>query len=273
MPDVRLHSMSIGRRHPLVFFLGPCVIESRDHTLFMAEKIKEIAEKLGISSVFKASFDKANRSSIDSFRGPGLEEGLKILSEVKNRFHLPVLTDVHETIQVSAVAEVADVIQIPAFLCRQTDLLVAAGKTGRVINVKKGQFIAPDDMVHIVKKIESTGNRQILLTDRGTSFGYDGLIADVRAVPIMHKSGYPVIFDATHSAQIPGGKTTGGKRQYIPHVSRAMVAAGADGIFMEVHDNVDRAKSDRATQYPLKQLPGLIRQLCEIRELVRGFDE
>jgi len=271
MPDVKLDTLSIGKNQPLVFILGPCVIESYDHTLFMAEQLQKLTDRLSIPFIFKSSFDKANRSSIDSYRGPGLEEGLKILAAVKQNLNIPVLTDVHETSQVLPVSEVVDVIQIPAFLCRQTDLVVAAGKTGKVINVKKGQFVAPQDMQHIVKKVESTGNTRILLTDRGTSFGYGALVSDVMAIPIMQQTGYPVIFDATHSAQIPGGKTTGGNRQMIPYTSRAMVAAGADGIFMEVHDNPDQAKSDRDTQYPLDRLSDLLTQLMTLRSVVKDF--
>jgi len=271
MPDVVLDSITIGKKQPLVFILGPCVIESYDHSMFLAEQLRALTERLKISFIFKASFDKANRSSIDSYRGPGLEEGLKILSAIKDRIQAPILTDVHEPNQVLPVSEVVDVIQIPAFLCRQTNLLVAAGKTGKVVNVKKGQFVAPGDMQHIVKKIESTGNTRILLTDRGTSFGYNALISDVRAIPLMQQTGYPVIFDATHSAQIPGGKTTGGNREFIPHTSRAMVAAGADGIFIEVHDNVAEAKSDRDTQYPLDRLPDLLSQLVTLRSVIKDF--
>lgn len=271
MTEVAIKNIRVGKKQPLLFILGPCVIENRDHTLFMAEQLQELMAKLRQSFVFKASYDKANRTSIDSFRGPGLEEGLKILAEVRREFNIPVLTDIHEVSHVIPAAEVVDVLQIPAFLCRQTDLLVAAGKSGKVVNVKKGQFLAPGDMKHIVRKIESTGNKNILLTDRGTSFGYGGLLSDVRAVPIMQQTGYPVVFDATHSAQIPGGQITGGNRQFIPGMTRAMVAAGVDGIFMEVHDNVDQAKSDRATQYPLNKLAALITELVRIKDIVKEF--
>ena len=271
MPEVKVKNIAIGNHQPLAFILGPCVIESRDHALRMAEKLKALSEELDFPLIYKSSFDKANRSSIESFRGPGLEAGLAILAEVKQQFGLPILTDIHEPFQAEIAAKVADVLQIPAFLCRQTDLILAAGRTGKVINVKKGQFLAPQDVVNIVRKIESTGNHSILLTERGISFGYGGLIADVRSVPIMQETGYPVIFDATHSAQIPGGNVTGGAREFIPHLSRAMVAAGCDGIFMEVHDNVAEAKSDRATQYPLEDLPKLLKELIELGELVRKF--
>lgn len=271
MPEVKVQNITIGGKNPLVFILGPCVIESREHTLYLAERLKIMSEELQIPFIFKASFDKANRTSGKSFRGPGLEAGLTILSEIKRQFKLPILTDIHESPQAVPVAEIADVLQIPAFLCRQTDLLLAAGKTGRVVNIKKGQFIDPRDISYIVQKIESTENGQILLTDRGTSFGYGGLIADVRAVPIMQRTGYPVIFDATHSSQIPGGAITGGDRQYIPPTARAMVAAGVDGIFMEVHDHPDQALSDGATQYPLNHLAELIRELVRIREVVQDI--
>ncbi|MDD5230270.1 MAG: 3-deoxy-8-phosphooctulonate synthase [Candidatus Marinimicrobia bacterium] len=269
MTRILIKDIQIGERLPLVFILGPCVIESRDHALQMAEKLKILAEKLGFPLIYKSSFDKANRSDINSYRGPGLDEGLKILAEVKKQFDLPILTDIHEPFQAEIAAKVVDVLQIPAFLCRQTDLILAIARTGKVVNVKKGQFVAPHDIIQIVRKIESVGNHSILLTDRGTSFGYGGLVSDVRAVPIMQKTGYPVIYDATHSAQVPGGNVTGGAREFIPHLSRAMVAAGCDGLFMEVHDNVDQARSDRATQYPLDKLPELIKQLMELGGLVR----
>lgn len=271
MPEVSINHIPIGGKNPLVFFLGPCVIESRDHTLFMAEQLADLARRMQFPLVFKASFDKANRTDIDSYRGPGLEKGLQILAEVKEKFGLPLMTDIHEPYQAEPVSAVVDILQIPAFLCRQTDLVVAAARTGRVINVKKGQFLAPSDVKYIVKKIEAVGNQKILLTDRGASFGYSALISDVRAIPIMQATGYPVIYDATHSAQLPGGMTTGGERAFIPYHVRAMVAAGCDGIFMEVHDNVNQAKSDRATQYPLDQLPQLLSAAIAISQLVRDL--
>jgi 2-dehydro-3-deoxyphosphooctonate aldolase (KDO 8-P synthase) len=273
MTKVFIKDIAVGDGNPLLFILGPCVIESRDHTLFMAERLAEVTGKLKMPLVFKASFDKANRSSLESFRGPGMEKGLEILAAVKAKLGIPILTDIHLPSQAEPVAEVVDILQIPAFLCRQTDLLLAAGKTGKVINVKKGQFIAPQDMQNIVRKIESTGNRNILLTERGTGFGYGGLISDVRAIPIMQQTGCPVIYDATHSAQIPGGKTTGGDRQFIPVLARAMVAAGVDGIFMEVHDNVDQALSDRGTQYPLDQLAPLLEELVALRTTTARFHD
>jgi len=265
----------IKDRDHIFFILGPCVIESRQHIMMMAERLKKLSEKLHFPLIFKSSFDKANRTSIASYRGPGLEEGIKILEEVKAEFEIPVLTDIHIPSQAGPAAEVVDVLQIPAFLCRQTDLLLAAGKTGKSINIKKGQFLAPQDMHHVVKKIETTGNKSIILTERGHKFGYNNLISDMRSIPIMQEveGNYPVVFDATHSAQMPGGsKTTGGSRNYIPHVSKAAVAAGCDGIFMEVHDNPTEALSDRATQYPLSQVDILIKELIQIGNVTRSKD-
>lgn len=254
----------------LPIIAGPCVIESRDHALSMAVALKLITADLGMSFIYKSSFDKANRTSIKSYRGPGLADGLKILADVKSEVGIPVLTDIHSPEQAAAVAEVADVIQIPAFLCRQTDLLVAAGKTGKCVNVKKGQFIAPGDVVNIVKKIEATGNRNILITERGASFGYNNLVADMRAIPVLKANGYPVVFDATHSAQKPNALNgqTGGDREIIPVLARAAVAAGCDAIFMEIHDDVDNARSDAATQWPLRRAEKLLRELREIRKVI-----
>ena len=248
---------------------GPCVIESRDHSLKMAEQIYKITSSLSIPLIFKSSFDKANRSAIDSFRGPdNLEVGLSILNEVKKEIGIPVLTDVHLPDQCEVVAEVSDVLQIPAFLCRQTDLLIAAGKTGKAINIKKGQFLAPGKMKHAAKKIESTGNKNILLTERGTSFGYS-LVSDMTSIPIMQNVGYPVIFDATHSAQLPGDKqVTGGQRDMIPTLAKAAVAAGCNGVFMEVHDDPSNAKSDASTQWPLDKLEEILQALLKIYEAV-----
>lgn len=253
----------------LPLIAGPCVIESLDHSLKMAESIKTITEKIGMSFIFKSSFDKANRTSMDSFRGPNMDKGLAILSAVKSEVGIPVLTDVHLPDQCLPVSEVADVLQIPAFLCRQTDLLVAAGKTGTPVNVKKGQFLAPEKMKHAAEKIATTGNQNILLTERGTSFGY-GLISDMTSISIMQESGYPVVFDATHSAQIPGGGAkTGGQRENIPILAKAAVAAGCDGVFMEVHDQPDESKSDAATQWPLDSLDELLCTLLNIHKAVR----
>ena len=248
---------------------GPCVIESRDHILMMAEQIQKITSTMNIPLIFKSSFDKANRSAIDSFRGPdNLDTGLSILNDVKTELGIPVLTDVHLPDQCKVVAEVSDVLQIPAFLCRQTDLLIAAGKTGKAINIKKGQFLAPGKMKHVAEKVETTGNKNILLTERGTSFGYS-LVSDMTSIPVMQNVGYPVIFDATHSAQLPGDQNvTGGQRNMIPTLAKAAVAAGCNGIFMEVHDDPSNAKSDASTQWPLDSLEGLLGTLLKIYEAV-----
>ena len=248
---------------------GPCVIESRDHSLKIAESIISITDSLNIPFIFKSSFDKANRSASDSFRGPAIQEGLQILSDVKKELGIPVLTDVHLPDQCQVVGEVVDVLQIPAFLCRQTDLLHAAGKTGKVVNIKKGQFLAPDKMRFAADKVLSAGNKNILLTERGSSFGY-GLVSDMTSIPTMQKTGYPVIFDATHSAQLPGGdKTTGGNRKIIPTIAKAAVAAGCNGLFMEIHDNPDKAKSDAATQWPLDELESLLSIIIKVHEAVK----
>jgi len=257
-----------GKELPII--AGPCVIESRDHTLRMAEAITHICKKVGLPVVFKSSFDKANRTSIDSYRGPGMDEGLQILADVKDVVGVPVLTDIHYPVQADSVAAVVDILQIPAFLCRQTDLVVAAAKTGKIVNVKKGQFLSPRKMSSIIEKIEKSGGNKILLTDRGITFGYENLVSDMRSIPIMQTTGYPVIFDATHSSQIPGagGSNTSGAREYIPTLAKAAVAAGANGVFLEVHDNVDEAKSDAATQWPLDQLEDLLISLKRIHEAV-----
>jgi len=252
----------------LCLIAGPCVIESRDHSLMMAESIQEISHRVGIPLIYKSSFDKANRTSINSFRGPGLEEGLKILYDIKQKTGLPIITDMHESSQGKLISDIVDIIQIPAFLCRQTDLLITAAKMNKTVNVKKGQFLAPWDMKNVVKKLEDNNCRNILLTDRGTQFGYNNLVADMRSIPIMQEYGYPVIFDATHSAQLPGGNdvTTAGMRDMIPTLAKSAVAAGCNGIFMEVHDNVENAKSDASTQWPLEDLESLLRSLKRIWE-------
>ena len=258
-----------GKSLPLI--AGPCVIESREHSLRMAEAIQQIANRLALPYIFKSSFDKANRTSGSSFRGLGIDVGLQILADVKNEFDVPILTDIHLPEQASAIAEVADIIQIPAFLCRQTDLLIAAGETTKVINVKKGQFLSPWKVKHLVGKIESTGNKNILITERGNSFGFDNIIVDMRSIPIMQDdTGYPVIFDGTHSSQMPGniGGTTGGLRKYISTMIKSAVAAGCNGIFMEVHDDVDNAKSDASTQWPLEKLENLLVQTLKIYEAI-----
>tara|TARA_A100001011_G_scaffold52911_1_gene51172 strand:+ start:11650 stop:12447 length:798 start_codon:yes stop_codon:yes gene_type:complete len=251
----------------LPIIAGPCVIESKDHVFKMAENLKKIFFKLDVPFIFKSSFDKANRSSIDSFRGPGLEEGLKILDELKKEFDIPILTDIHSSNQAKTLGEIVDIIQIPAFLCRQTDLLVEASKTKKIVNVKKGQFLSPKNIDNIINKIQSTGNNKILITERGTSFGYNNLVVDMRSIPIMQSKGFPVIFDASHSVQLPSshGDYSGGDRKMIPILAKAAVASGCDGIFLEVHDNPNSAMSDSSTQFPLKDLESLILSLQKIK--------
>ena len=270
MRDIKVGNVIFGKDN-LGIIAGPCVIENRDHSLEMSYAIKEISEDVGIPIIFKSSFDKANRTSIKSFRGPGIEEGMRILSDVKTETGLKVLTDIHSPEQAGLVSDVVDIIQIPAFLSRQTDLLIAAAKTGKPINIKKGQFLAPWDVKHIVKKMEESGSQNILLTDRGTQFGYNNLVADMRAIPLMKQFGYPVIFDATHSAQLPGGSGghSSGMRDMIPTLARAAVAAGCNGVFMEVHNNVDKAKSDAATQWPLDKLASILIELKKIHNSLR----
>ena len=270
MKDIKVGNVIFGKDN-LGIIAGPCVIENRDHSLEMSYAIKEVSEDVGIPIIFKSSFDKANRTSIKSFRGPGIEEGMRILSDVKTETGLKVLTDIHSPDQAGLVSDVVDIIQIPAFLSRQTDLLIAAAKTGKPINIKKGQFLAPWDVEHIVKKMEESGSQNILLTDRGTQFGYNNLVADMRAIPLMKQFGYPVIFDATHSAQLPGGSGghSSGMRDMIPTLARAAVAAGCNGVFMEVHNNVDKAKSDAATQWPLDKLAPLLIELKKIHNSLR----
>jgi 2-dehydro-3-deoxyphosphooctonate aldolase (KDO 8-P synthase) len=264
-------TVTFGTGHPLAFILGPCVIESEAHAIDTAVFIADVAKRLGTPVVFKASFDKANRTSINSYRGPGLTEGLKVLAKVKARTGLPILTDVHEISQVAPAAEVVDILQIPAFLSRQTDLLVAAAKTGRVINVKKGQFLAPRDMKHVVAKLVDSGNRNVLLTERGVSFGYNNLVVDPRAFPMLRELGFPVVFDVTHSLQLPGAGdgVTAGLSQYIEPMSSAGVAAGVDGVFMEVHEEPSRAKSDAANALRLDLLEPLMRRLVALDKIVR----
>ena len=256
----------------LVFIAGPCVIESRAMALDLARRLSSIAAELKVQYIFKASFDKANRTSVDSFRGPGIEEGLDILAEIRERFDVPVLTDVHEPWQCARVAQACDVLQIPAFLARQTDRVVAAGETGAVVNVKKGQFMAPEDMINVVRKIESTGNRRIVLCERGASFGYRNLVADMRSLPIMRELGYPVVFDATHSVQRPGGLGTGsgGDGRFAPLLARAAVATGVDGVFMETHVNPKKALSDAANAIAFRDVKALWRKLLAIDGIVRG---
>jgi 2-dehydro-3-deoxyphosphooctonate aldolase (KDO 8-P synthase) len=257
------------------FFLvaGPCVIEPGDHVLKMARAIKKIAERAGVPLIFKASFDKANRTSIHSYRGPGLEKGLEALQRVKGETGLPILTDIHEPSQAAPAAKVADVLQIPAFLSRQTDLLVAAGRTGAVVNIKKGQFVSPQEILHAVEKVKSAGNDRIVLTERGSSFGYNNLVVDMRSLPALRKLGYPIVLDVTHSVQLPGGQgnASGGQPEFIEPLARAGVGAGLDGIFMEVHDNPPEALSDGSNALPLSQLEPLLERLVKLDCVVRPW--
>ena len=264
---ITVGDIAIGGTNPFALITGPCQLESRDHAFMMAEKIAEACAKSGTQFIFKASYDKANRSSINTQRGLGIEEGLRILSDIRAAFGCPILTDVHEAAQCQTAGTVVDILQIPAFLCRQTDLLLAAGKTGRAINVKKGQFLAPWDMQNVADKIASTGNDQILLCDRGTSFGYNTLVSDFRGLPIMANTGYPVVFDATHSVQQPGGQgnTSGGQREFAPVLARAACAVGIAALFIETHQDPDTAPSDGPNMIPIDQMGDLIKEL-------RGFD-
>ncbi len=269
--SVHIGKLTLGEGHPLFLIAGPCVIESERHTLRMAERLTAMTRELRIPFIFKASYDKANRTSLGSYRGPGLERGLEILARVKREFGVPVLTDVHETSQVRRAAEVCEVIQVPAFLSRQTDLLLEAGRAGTVVNIKKGQFLSPYDVRNAVEKVASTRNCRILLTERGASFGYNNLVVDFRGLAIMREFGYPVILDVTHSLQLPGGEggRSGGEPQFIEPLGRAGVAAGVDGLFMEVHDNPARALSDRANALDLRRFKPLVSKLRSLGEFVR----
>ena len=270
---VRIRDIDIGGNNPIVLIAGPCQLETLDHARMMAEGILEACAPSDTKVIFKASFDKANRTSVTSERGPGIDEGLTILGKVRDEFGIPVLTDVHEPNQCATVAEVCDVLQIPAFLCRQTDLLVAAGKTDKVVNIKKGQFLAPQDMAHVAKKVSNTGNNRILLTERGTSFGYNTLVNDFRALPQMAETGYPVIFDATHSVQEPGGKgsKSGGNREFVAPLARAACAVGVAGVFLETHQDPDNAPSDGPNMVPLNELGDLIAQLRAFDSLAKSL--
>jgi 2-dehydro-3-deoxyphosphooctonate aldolase (KDO 8-P synthase) len=269
--EITIESIKIGAGRPLVLIAGPCVIESEEATLRHAERLLTICNGLSMPLIFKASYDKANRTSIGAFRGPGMKEGLRILSKVKESLGLPVLSDIHSIEQIAPAAEVLDVLQIPAFLCRQTDLLVAAARSGRVINVKKGQFLAPWDMKNVAGKLAASGNENIILTERGVSFGYNNLVVDMRSFPVMRSSGYPVVFDATHSVQLPGGQgeSSGGQREFVEYLSRAAVATGIDGIFMEVHEDPDKALCDGPNSIPLSELPVLLKKLRAIDAVVK----
>jgi 2-dehydro-3-deoxyphosphooctonate aldolase (KDO 8-P synthase) len=263
----------VGGEAPLFVIAGPCVIESEGHAMSIAEQLRAAAEELGVPLIFKASYDKANRSSASSYRGPGLEAGLRILAKIKQQTGLPILTDVHEVAHVAPAADVCDVLQIPAFLSRQTDLLIAAGRSGRVVNIKKGQFLSPQEIGNAAEKVASTGNEKIILTERGSSFGYQNLVVDMRSFPIMRKFGYPVVFDVTHSVQLPGGegKSSGGQPEFIEPLARAGTAVGIDGVFLEVHENPAKALSDGTNALPLEQFRPLIRKLQRLSALTREW--
>lgn len=271
MKPIAIGDVAIGAGLPFALIAGPCVIESEAHAQTMAGAIADIARRLNVPYIFKASFDKANRTSGRSFRGPGLDEGLRVLAAIKAKFGVPILTDIHEAAQAAAVADVVDVLQIPAFLCRQTDLLIAAAKTGRAVNIKKGQFLAPDDMRHAIAKVVDAGNPKVFVTERGTSFGYHNLVVDMRAFPMMRETGVPVVFDVTHSLQLPGGGdgVTAGRAEYIETLASAGVAAGVDGVFLEVHDNPAQAKSDAQNALKLDLLEPLLRRLMAIDAIVK----
>ena len=265
---VRIGNITIGGKTPLVFIAGPCVIETEELTLKTAKELQEIFKKLAIPLIFKSSYDKANRTSVNSYRGPGIKKGLKILEKIKGKTNLPIISDVHSVDEVSYAAKVLDVIQIPALLCRQTDLILAASKTGKPVNIKKGQFLAPWDVKNIIEKFTSTGNHNLLITERGTSFGYNNLVVDMRSIPIMKSFGYPVVFDATHGVQLPGGRgtTSGGQREFIAPLARAAVAAGCDAVFLEVHKYPDKALCDGPNMLSLEEVSVLAGELNRIRQ-------
>ena len=271
MRSLTLGPVSIGADNPLVLIAGPCVLENQEHALTLAGVLQEIALRVGVGLVFKASYDKANRTSVTSYRGPGLDQGLEILRTVKEKTGLPILSDIHDVSQVKPAAEVLDILQIPAFLSRQTDLLVAAGETGKVVNIKKGQFQAPWDIENAIGKVLSTGNDQILLTERGSSFGYNNLVSDMRSLVIMRQTGYPVVFDATHSVQLPGGagSASSGQREFVAPLSRAAVATGVDALFWEVHENPAKALCDGPNSLQLDSVEGLLRQMLALDKIVR----
>jgi 2-dehydro-3-deoxyphosphooctonate aldolase (KDO 8-P synthase) len=269
---VKCGNLSISNNSPFTLIAGPCQLENEKHAISVAEKLKEITEKLKIGFIYKTSFDKANRTSLKGKRGAGLENSLPVFDRIRKELNVPVLTDIHTIDQCNIVSKHADILQIPAFLCRQTDLLVAAAKTGKIINVKKGQFLAPWDMVNVTRKIEETGNNNILVTERGASFGYNTLVSDMRSIPIMRKNGYPVVFDATHSVQQPGGMgdKSGGQREFVEYLSRAAVAVGVAAVFIETHPDPDIAPSDGPTMVPLSKMPDLLKQLVEIDTLIKN---
>jgi len=269
---VKCRELNISNNKPFTLIAGPCQLENEKHALDVATELKKITEKLGVGLIYKTSFDKANRTSLKGKRGVGLEKSLPVFDKIRKDLGIPVLTDVHTAEQCTIVSKHADVLQIPAFLCRQTDLLVAAARTGKVINVKKGQFLAPWDMVNVTKKIEESGNKNILVTERGASFGYNTLVSDMRSLPIMAKNGYPVVFDATHSVQQPGGMgdKSGGQREFVEHLARAAIAVGVAAIFIETHPDPDNAPSDGPNMVPLSKMPGLLKQLVEIDKLIKN---
>jgi 2-dehydro-3-deoxyphosphooctonate aldolase (KDO 8-P synthase) len=270
--EVQAGQVVIGAGNPIVFIAGPCVIESEKHALNCAEKILKIMEKAGIPYIYKSSYDKANRTSVSSYRGPGIKKGLEILKKVKETFNIPVLSDVHKEEEIDQASDVLDILQVPAFLCRQTDLVVKVAQSGRVVNVKKGQFLAPWDVKNIITKIQSVGNNRITITERGASFGYNNLVSDFRALPIIREFGFPVIYDATHSVQLPGGagESSSGEKKFVPVLTRAAVAAGCDGIFMEVHPDPDNAPCDGPNMLKIDELPELLEQILAIDKIVRG---
>jgi 2-dehydro-3-deoxyphosphooctonate aldolase (KDO 8-P synthase) len=269
---VKCGKLSISNSKSFTLIAGPCQLENEKHAIDVAEQLKEMTQKIGIGLIYKTSFDKANRTSLKGKRGTGLEKSLPVFDKIRNELEIPVLTDIHAIDQCEIVSKHVDVLQIPAFLCRQTDLLVAAAKTGKIINVKKGQFLAPWDMVNVIKKIEDSGNKNIMVTERGASFGYNTLVSDMRSLPIMAKNGYPVVFDATHSVQQPGGMgaKSGGQREFVEHLARAAVAVGVAAIFIETHPDPDNAPSDGPTMVPLSKMPNLLKQLVQIDKLVKN---
>jgi 2-dehydro-3-deoxyphosphooctonate aldolase (KDO 8-P synthase) len=274
MDKVRVGEILIGKGNPLVLIAGPCVIENEEMAFMTAIKLKEICDRLKLPFIFKSSYDKANRTSLSSFRGPGMEKGLRILNDIKKRFSIPVISDVHSVEEVKAASQVLDVLQIPAFLCRQTDLVLSCSRTGKPVNIKKGQFLSPWDVKNVIEKFVSTGNHHLMITDRGTSFGYNNLVVDFRGFPVIRSFGYPMLFDVTHSLQLPGGEgsQTGGQREFAAPLARAAAAAGVDGLFIEVHPNPSRALSDSATMLPLDEMEALLNQVKAVYETVRKWE-
>ncbi|UCH80231.1 MAG: 3-deoxy-8-phosphooctulonate synthase [Nitrospiraceae bacterium] len=272
--EISAGNIRIGNRNPLAFIAGPCVIESEESTLKAAHQIKSVADRLNIPVIFKSSYDKANRTSLTSFRGPGIDKGLAILDTVKKETGLAVLSDIHSIQEIGRAAEVLDIIQIPAFLCRQTEIVLEAARTGRTVNVKKGQFLAPRDVKNIIEKIISENNHNIIITERGTSFGYNNLVVDMRGIPIMQGFGFPVVFDSTHSVQLPGGQgsSSGGEREFIETLARSAVAAGCDAVFMEVHEDPDKAPCDGSTMLPIERFSHIAGRLMELHKMVKGWE-